>query len=334
MYHLSVCVRVRGVYWVASPRPPFCNQLITLKRWSGSGSKVNCVTPPPHSSQYVLPYINPQCLDACSAALSLWVCVYLISKYSSHFGDISVFLGKRDAANFLPAFMCSLLCVYILVREGLPSPAQSTPCVCNPCQLSPQSNLSTTISWDVTRTCVCECVCMCPGRWGWCQTESINCSPSVCAAQCVCVRVCEPLIPCIPAPSLFLWICIHIWCVYICICAFSAIFLFYFSDAHCWISSGWFCHGGEYSSFFFFFFLLFWFLSGCGIPAPDFPFLHAWKPSYLPTSPLNPLHPTPRTSPLAIPLSNPQEKEPQLGQRASAGPPVHPWMENSKNWRN
>lgn len=137
-----------------------------------------------------------------------------ISKYSSHLCDISIFLGKHDAAHFPTAIYCVLMyvCVYILVREGLPSPAQSTPCVCNPCQLSPQSNLSTTISWDVTRTCVCVCarVCMCPGRWGWCQTESINCSPSVCAAQCVCVHVCEPLIPCIPAPSLFLWICIHI----------------------------------------------------------------------------------------------------------------------------
>lgn len=161
-----MCVRVRGAYWVASPRPPFCNQLITLKRWSGPGSKVNCVTPPPPSSQYVLPYINPQRLDACYLCTlhSVYVCVCSpISKYSCHLCDISLLLGKHDAAHFRPAFMCNLLsvdvcvCVYILVREGLPSLAQSTPCVCNPCQLSPQSNLSTTISWDVTRTCVCVC---------------------------------------------------------------------------------------------------------------------------------------------------------------------------------
>lgn len=156
-------MRVRGAYWVASPKPPFCNQLITLKRWSGPGSKVNCVTPPPPSSQYVLPYINPQRLDACNlCTLHVFMCVCSpISKYSSHLCDISIFLGKHDAAHFLTAIYCVLMyvCVYILVREGLPSPAQSTPCVCNPCQLSPQSNLSTTISWDVTRTCVCVCAC-------------------------------------------------------------------------------------------------------------------------------------------------------------------------------
>lgn len=200
------------------------------------------------------------------------------------------------------AIYCVLMyvCVYILVREGLPSPAQSTPCVCNPCQLSPQSNLSTTISWDVTRTCVCVRVCMCPGRWGWCQTESINCSPSVCAAQCVCVHVCEPLIPCIPAPSLFLWICIHIWCLYMYMRIFSFSFIyffkktffFFFYGAHCWIFSGWW-HGENTPHF-----LLFLFLNSCSIPAPDFPFLHAWKPSYLPTSSLTPSTPPSEHLPL------------------------------------
>ncbi len=253
------------------------------------------------------------CIEFMSVVFTLFPNIAIISVISV------VFLGKRDAANFLPAFMCSLLCVYILVREGLPSPAQSTPCVCNPCQLSPQSNLSTTISWDVTRTCVCECVCMCPGRWGWCQTESINCSPSVCAAQCVCVRVCEPLIPCIPAPSLFLWICIHIWCVYICICAFSAIFYFILVTRTAGFPHADFVMG-ENTPFFFLFFVLFWFLSGCGIPAPDFPFLHAWKPSYLPTSPLNPFHPTPRTSPLQSHSPAPRKRSLSWGRELQQDP--------------
>ncbi len=151
------------------------------------------------------------------------------------------------------------VCVYTSWSERVSPPLLSQPPACVIPASCPHNLISLPRSAGTLHArvcvCVCECVCMCPGRWGWCQTESINCSPSVCAAQCVCVRVCEPLIPCIHAPSLFLWICIHIWCVYICICAFSAFIFFniFFSDVHCWIFSGWFSHGGEYSSFFFLF---------------------------------------------------------------------------------
>lgn len=92
---------------------------------------------------------------------------------------------------------------------------------------------------------------------------------------------------------------VYIYDVYICICAFSAFLFFFFlkndfffSGAHCWIFSGWW-HGGEYSSIF-----LFLFLNSCSIPAPDFPFLHAWKPSYLPTSSLTPSTPPSEHLPL------------------------------------
>lgn len=75
-----MCARVRGAYWVASPRPPFYNQLITLKRWSGPGSKVNCGIPHhPPSTQYVLPYIYHQrCLTFCVYSV-VCVCTQFIS---------------------------------------------------------------------------------------------------------------------------------------------------------------------------------------------------------------------------------------------------------------
>lgn len=120
--------------------------------------------------------------------------------------------------------VCKSECMYTCVSwsERVSPPLLSQPPVCVIPASCPHNLISLPRSAGTLHARVCTRVCVCPGRWGWCQTESINCSPSVCAPQCVCVCVCE-LIPYIPALSLFLWIYIHIClCVYICILAFPA----------------------------------------------------------------------------------------------------------------